>query len=82
MTDAEQHVTRHQQIDGQVWDWQDAPGVPEPTSCRDLSNYDARRFEWPDGSAIVELYGGWDFGFSRAEVDAGERAFVWRSEGR
>ena len=64
---AEQHVLKYQDLDGQIWDWQDQPGVPHPSK----SEFDDahKRYEFADGSAIVVLGDGWDFGYTRTECE-------------
>ena len=65
-TQAQLHVRGHR-IDGPDSDWiswATAPGLPIPTV---EASSGSKRYEFKDGSALVELSNYWDYGFSADE---------------
>ena len=82
--EAEKWVAQFQDFDGETYDWLFTKGdrrrkvpvqithkmnfVTSPTASV-FSTYDATRYEFKDGSAIVNYDFGWDFGIHKAHFE-------------
>ena len=72
-TEAERFMELAGAYNGTDFDWQDSdrPGVPAELA-RARRTYEPEygtRYEWPDGSALVEAGDGWDRGIHRDRID-------------
>ena len=77
MTDAERWVRSVQTEDGMDFTWCDEDHQDElermGTICVWNETGDTTRHEWPDGSAIVSMGGGWDYGVHATRLEAAQR---------
>ena len=76
-TKAYKFVSKHQNINGQIWDWCDkldhekfadrcfTESGEQINLTQNQDSTDLWRYEWDDGSAIVTADGAWDFGVHR-----------------